>query len=409
MPEWPPRWATGPSISLSGAFSPESQVITNCPSGIFMSAAHLDSMDWAKAIASLRSFMHAINIGGAAAASVETPMALPTTLSIRRPDDWHVHLRDGPMLAACAVHTARQFARGVIMPNLVPPVTRVAEAAAYRERIRRAVPAELRFEPLMTCYLTDGADPAELARGKKEGVWLASKLYPAHATTNSAHGVTSMDAIARGLEAMEKIAMPLLVHGEVTDPEVDIFDREAVFLDKVLAPLIKRHQGLKVVLEHITTREGVQFVEAHPGRLGGTITPHHLSYNRNAIFKGGIRPHFYCLPIAKREEHRLALRRAATSGNPAFFLGTDTAPHTADTKECACGCAGVFNAPVAMQVYAQVFMEENALDKLEAFASLNGPRFYGLPANEERITLQARPLDAPEQVEVPGGNKSIVV
>jgi dihydroorotase len=218
-----------------------------------------------------------------------------------------------------------------------------------------------------------------------------------------------MDAIARGLEAMEKAGMPLLVHGEVTDPEVDIFDREAVFLDKVLAPLIERHPGLKVVLEHITTREGVQFVEAHPDRLGGTITPHHLSYNRNALFKGGIRPHFYCLPIAKREEHRLALRRAATSGSPQFFLGTDTAPHTADTKECACGCAGVFNAPVAMQVYAQVFTEEHALDKLEAFSSLNGPRFYGLPVNEERITLQAKPLEAPEQVEVPGGNKSIVV
>jgi dihydroorotase len=336
-------------------------------------------------------------------------MSVPTTLSIRRPDDWHVHLRDGPMLAACAVHTARQFARGVIMPNLVPPVTRVAEAVSYRERIRRAVPAALRFEPLMTCYLTDGADPAELTRGKQEGAWVAAKLYPAHATTNSAHGVTSVDKIARGLEAMEKAGMPLLVHGEVTDADVDIFDREAVFLDKVLTPLLQRHQGLKVVLEHITTKEGVAFVEAHPGRLGGTITPHHLSYNRNAIFKGGIRPHFYCLPIAKREEHRLALRRAATSGNKAFFLGTDTAPHTADTKECACGCAGIFNAPVAMQVYAQVFMEENALERLEAFASLNGPSFYGLPANEQRITLKAQPLDAPEQIEVPGGNKSIVV
>lgn len=336
-------------------------------------------------------------------------MSTPATLSIRRPDDWHVHLRDGPMLAACAVHTARQFARGIIMPNLVPPVTRADEAAAYRERIRKAIPAGLAFEPLMTCYLTDEADPAELVRGKREGVWVAAKLYPAHATTNSAHGVTSMERISRALDGMEKAGMPLLVHGEVTDPDVDIFDREAVFLDKVLEPLLERHQGLKVVLEHITTREGVQFVEAHSGRLGGTITPHHLSYNRNAIFKGGIRPHFYCLPIAKREEHRLALRRAATSGHPAFFLGTDTAPHTADTKECACGCAGVFNAPVAMQVYAQVFAEEQALDRLEAFASLNGPRFYGLPANEERITLQARPLEAPERVEVPGGNKSIVV
>ena len=334
---------------------------------------------------------------------------MPKTITIRRPDDWHVHLRDGAMLAACAVHTARQFARAIIMPNLVPPVTKVAEAVAYRDRIRAAVPADLRFEPLMTCYLTDGADPAELLRGKQEGVWVAAKLYPAHATTNSAHGVTSMDRVAKGLEAMEKAGMPLLVHGEVTDPEVDIFDREAVFLDKILAPLLKRHQGLKVVLEHITTADGVAFVEANPGRMGGTITPHHLSYNRNAIFKGGIRPHFYCLPIAKREEHRLALRRAATSGDPAFFLGTDTAPHTADTKECACGCAGIFNAPVAMQVYAQVFAEEGALGKLEAFASLNGPRFYGLPVNEERVTLRAQTLDAPESVDVPGMEKTIVV
>jgi dihydroorotase len=315
-------------------------------------------------------------------------MSMPASITLRRPDDWHVHLRDGPMLAACAVHTARQFARA---------------------RIRRAIPAGLKFEPLMTCYLTDDAEPAALARGKAEGVWIAAKLYPAHATTNSAHGVTSIDRIAPALEAMEEAGMPLLVHGEVTDPEVDIFDREAVFLDKVLAPLVARHQGLKVVLEHITTKEGVAFVEANAPRVGGTITPHHLSYNRNAIFKGGIRPHFYCLPIAKREEHRLALRRAATSGGAPFFLGTDTAPHTADTKECACGCAGIFNAPVAMQVYAQVFAEEGALDKLEAFASLNGPAFYGLPANEERITLRAGPLEAPERVEVPAGNESIVV
>ena len=223
------------------------------------------------------------------------------------------------MLQACAVHTARQFARAVIMPNLVPPVTRIAEASAYRDRIRRAVPADLEFEPLMTCYLTDGADPVELANGKQQGVWVAAKLYPAHATTNSAHGVTSMEKIARGLEAMEKAGMPLLVHGEVTDADVDIFDREAVFLDKVLAPLLRRHQGLKVVLEHITTKEGVAFVEANGARMGGTITPHHLSYNRNAIFKGGIRPHLYCLPIAKSEEHRLALRRAATSGSRAVL------------------------------------------------------------------------------------------
>ncbi|UYN95413.1 MAG: dihydroorotase [Enhydrobacter sp.] len=336
-------------------------------------------------------------------------MPSPASITLRRPDDWHVHLRDGPLLAACAIHTARQFARAIIMPNLVPPVITVAQAASYRDRIRRAVPDGLAFEPLMTCYLTDGADPVELARGKKEGVWVAAKLYPAHATTNAAHGVTSIDTIAPALEAMERVGMPLLVHGEVTDAEVDIFDREAVFLDKVLAPLLARHQGLKVVLEHITTKEGVAFVEANAPRVGGTITPHHLSYNRNAIFKGGIRPHFYCLPIAKREEHRVALRRAATSGAAPFFLGTDTAPHTADTKECACGCAGIFNAPVAMQVYAQVFAEEGALDRLEAFASLNGPAFYGLPPNQDRITLQAKALAAPERIDVPGANKSIVV
>jgi dihydroorotase len=337
-------------------------------------------------------------------------MAPPTTITLRRPDDWHVHLRDGPMLQACAIHTARQFARAIIMPNLVPPVTTVGEAASYRERIRRAVPADLAFEPLMTCYLTDGADPAELTRGKREGVWVAAKLYPAHATTNSAHGVTSMDRIAPALEAMEKAGMPLLVHGEVTDADVDIFDREAVFLERVLTPLLQRHQGLKVVLEHITTKEGVAFVEAGGARVGGTITPHHLSYNRNALFKGGIRPHLYCLPIAKAEEHRLALRRAATApGQTRFFLGTDTAPHTADTKECACGCAGIFNAPVAMQVYTQIFAEEGALDRLEAFASLNGPRFYGLPVNEQRVTLHAAPLVAPERIDVADGDKSVVV
>lgn len=337
-------------------------------------------------------------------------MAPPTTITLRQPDDWHAHLRDGPMLQACAIHTARQFARAIVMPNLVPPVTTVAEATSYRERIRSAVPAGLAFEPLMTCYLTDSADSAELTRGKREGVWVAAKLYPAHATTNSAHGVTSMERIAPALEAMEKAGMPLLVHGEVTDPEVDIFDREAVFLDRVLTPLLHRHQGLKVVLEHITTKEGVAFVEAGGARLGGTITPHHLSYNRNALFKGGIRPHLYCLPIAKAEEHRLALRRAATTpGQTQFFLGTDTAPHTADTKECACGCAGIFNAPVAMQVYAQIFAEERALDRLEAFASLNGPRFYGLPPNEQRVTLHAAPLVAPESIDVANGDKSVVV
>jgi dihydroorotase len=331
------------------------------------------------------------------------------TITLRRPDDWHVHLRDGALLEAVLPFTARSFARAIIMPNLVPPVTTMAAAEAYRRRILAALPPGLDFTPLMTAYLSDDSDPDEIERGRRAGLFAAVKLYPAHATTNSAHGVTSMDRIAKGLEAMERAGMPLLVHGEVTDPEVDIFDREAVFLDKVLTPLIARHQGLKVVLEHITTREGVAFVEANADRMGGTITPHHLNFSRNAIFKSGIRPHFYCLPIAKREEHRQALRRAATSGHGSFFLGTDTAPHTADTKECACGCAGIFNAPVAMQVYAQVFAEEDALDRLEAFASLNGPRFYGLPVNEERVTLLAKPLQAPERVEVPASNKSIVV
>lgn len=335
-------------------------------------------------------------------------MALPSTLTLRRPDDWHVHLRDGPMLLACAAHTARQFRRAIVMPNLVPPVTQVSQAVAYRERIRRAIPPGLSFEPLMTCYLTDDADPSELLRGKREQVWIAAKLYPAHATTNSAHGVTSLDRIAPALEAMEQAGMPLLVHGEVTDAEVDVFDREAVFLDTVLGPLLRRHQGLKVVLEHVTTREGVAFVEAAGPRVGGTITPHHLSFNRNAIFKGGIRPHFYCLPIAKREEHRQALRRAACRSDQ-FFLGTDTAPHGAATKECACGCAGIFNAPVALQVYAQVFAEEGALDRLEAFASLNGPRFYGLPPNDEYVTLRREPLCAPERIAIPGSDESVVV
>jgi len=313
------------------------------------------------------------------------------------------------MMEAVVPHTARQFARAIVMPNLVPPVTRRAQAEAYRDRIRAAVPAGVAFEPLMTCYLTDDADPAELAEGHRAGSWIAAKLYPAHATTNSHFGVTSIDRIARGLEAMEKAGMPLLVHGEVTDPEVDIFDREAVFIDQVLGPLLRRHQGLKMVLEHITTAEGVAFVEEHAPRVGGTITPHHLVINRSDIFKGGIRPHLYCLPIAKREPHRRALRRAATSGHPAFFLGTDTAPHTVDTKECACGCAGIFNAPVAMQIYAQVFTDEGALDRLEAFASLNGPRFYCLPPNEERIVLRAAPLMAPDAIDVPQAGRSVVV
>lgn len=311
----------------------------------------------------------------------------PTSLTLRRPDDWHVHLRDGAMLQAVAPATARVFARAIVMPNLSPPVTTVEQGRAYRERILAAVPAGLGFTPLMTAYLTDTIDPAEIARGHGEGVFTACKLYPAHATTNSAAGVSDIARIEPVLETLERIGMPLLIHGEVTDAEIDIFDREAVFLERVLEPLLQRHPGLKVVLEHITTSDSVQFViEAGPN-LAATITPHHLHINRNAMFKGGLRPDFYCLPVAKRELHRLALRSAATSGNPKFFLGTDSAPHPRHAKESACGCAGIYNAPVALESYAEVFEQEGALDRLEGFASLHGPAFYGLPVNAQRITL----------------------
>jgi dihydroorotase len=318
-----------------------------------------------------------------------------TRLVLRQPDDWHVHLRDGEMLKLVAPFTARQFARAIIMPNLVPPVTTVAAAAAYRERIVAAA-ATPGFMPLMTVYLTDGIDPQEIARGHKERVFTAAKLYPAHATTNSAHGVTEIAKIARALETMQKIGMPLLVHGEVTDRAIDIFDREAVFIERVLTKLMRDFPALKIVFEHITTQEAAEFVTAGPATLAATITPHHLEINRNAIFEGGIRPHMYCLPIAKREPHRLALRRAATSGSGKFFLGTDTAPHAAHTKEAACGCAGIFNAPFALESYAKVFEEDGALDRLEAFASLNGPRFYGLPPNERRVVLVREDRQVPE-------------
>jgi dihydroorotase len=322
-------------------------------------------------------------------------------LTIRRPDDWHVHLRDGDMLKAVAPYTARQFARAIVMPNLVPPVTNVAGAEAYRTRIRAAVPEGSDFTPLMTCYLTDDADPVELARGFESGVWAAAKLYPAHATTNSAHGVTDIRNLYPALEAMQRIGMPLLVHGEVTDPAVDIFDREAVFIDRIFAPLLRDFPALKAVFEHITTAEAAAFVEAGGANLAATVTPQHLVINRNAIFEGGIRPHAYCLPVAKRERHRLAVRKAATSGSPKFFLGTDSAPHAIEKKEAACGCAGIFNAPYALESYAQVFDEEGALDRLEAFASENGPRFYGLPLNEGTITLERTSVVVPEALQGP--------
>ena len=329
-------------------------------------------------------------------------------LSLRRPDDWHVHLRDGALLQAVVTHTARQFARAIVMPNLRPPITSVVAAAAYRDRIQAALRASsgepghgnpaATFTPLMTAYLTETLPAAELELGFREGVFNAAKLYPAGATTNSDAGVRDPAHIGPALETMERIGMPLLIHGEVTDPEVDIFDREAVFIERHLQPLLRRHPGLKVVLEHITTADAAAFVAEGPANLAATITPHHLHINRNALFRSGLRPDFYCLPVAKRELHRLALRAACTSGNPKYFLGTDSAPHPRHAKESACGCAGIYNAPFALESYAQVFAEEGALDRLEGFASLHGAAFYGLPANEERITLVRQPQLVPERL-----------
>lgn len=318
------------------------------------------------------------------------------SLTIRRPDDWHVHLRDGAMLRKVAPYTARQFARAIVMPNLVPPITTVEAAEAYRDRIREA--AGLAFEPLMTCYLTDQTSPDELERGHKGGAWIAAKLYPAGATTNSASGVTDIRNIYPALERMQSIGMVLCVHGEVTDPNVDVFDREAVFIERVLSRLESDFPALGIVFEHITTAEAVAFVEGSGANVGATVTPQHLMINRNAIFAGGLRPHAYCLPVAKREKHRLAVRNAATSGSPKFFLGTDSAPHAREAKESACGCAGLFNAPLALESYAAVFEEEGALDKLEAFASINGPRFYGLPVNQERVTLERTEQQVPAEI-----------
>src|SRR6516162_5661241 len=320
------------------------------------------------------------------------------TITLRRPDDWHVHLRDRAMLAAVVPFTARHFARAIVMPNLVPPVTDVATARAYRERILAALPAGAAFTPLMTCYLTDTTDPQEVARGWEEGAFAAVKLYPAHATTNSAFGVTDYHRVSPVLERMAQLGMPLLIHGEVTDPDVDVFDREAVFVDRVLDPLRRRLPELRIVLEHITTEEAAAYVEAGNANLAATITAHHLVINRNAIFAGGIRPHLYCLPIAKREKHRRALRRAATSGDTHLFLGTDSAPHPVSAKETTCGCAGIFTASCALEIYAEVFEEEAALDRLEAFASLNGPAFYRLPVNETRVTLRREPVPIPETI-----------
>ncbi|PWE34410.1 dihydroorotase [Maritimibacter sp. 55A14] len=326
------------------------------------------------------------------------------TLTIRRPDDWHLHLRDGAMLDGVAPESARHFARAIVMPNLVPPVLTGRDAAAYRDRILAALPEGAGFTPLMTLYLTETTDPADVTAAHAAGLIHAVKLYPAGATTNSASGVRDFDRVRPVLEAMAEAGIPLCVHGEVTEPDVDIFDREAVFIDRVLDPLRRATPGLRVVMEHITTAQGVNYVKAGGNGLGATITVHHLVINRNHILAGGIRPHYYCLPVAKREEHRLALRAAATSGEARFFLGTDSAPHADPLKESACGCAGCFTAPNAMSILAHVFEEEAALDRLEAFTSLNGPAFYGLPPNAATLTLtRGDPVAYPYRIETGAG------
>ena len=328
-------------------------------------------------------------------------------LIIRQPDDWHLHLRDGAMLDAVASLSARQCARAIIMPNLVPPVTSVAEARAYRDRILAAVGPDRGFEPLMTLYLTDRTTASEIEQAAADPHIHAVKLYPAGATTNSENGVTDPLAIESVLAALERTGLPLCVHGEVVDPAVDIFDREAVFIERVLSPMLERYPDLRVVMEHITTAQAVAFVRSQGERLGATITAHHLMFNRNAMLAGGIRPHYYCLPILKREKHREALLEAAVDPSGKFFMGTDSAPHPKGAKESACGCAGAFTAPVATELYAQVFDQLGALDRLEAFTSLNGPRFYGLPANERRLRLERKaqvvpaPFDCGDDVVVP--------
>src|SRR3954452_16499935 len=318
------------------------------------------------------------------------------TLTIRKPDDWHVHLRDGEMLQRVAPYTARQFARAIVMPNLAPPITTADAARDYLKRVLEAT--EPGLPPLMTCYLTDDISPDEIARGFDENVWIAAKLYPAGATTNSASGVTDIRKIYPVLERMERIGMVLCVHGEVTDPDVDVFDREAVFIERVLSAVVRDFPGLKIVFEHITTADAADFVIGASDNIAATVTPQHLIINRNAIFAGGLRPHAYCLPVAKREEHRLAVRKAATSGSPKFFLGTDSAPHSREAKESACGCAGIFNAPFALESYATVFDEEGRLDHFEAFASENGARFYGLPLNEGTVTLERAEARVPDEL-----------
>ncbi|MEW5838291.1 MAG: dihydroorotase [Pseudomonadota bacterium] len=324
-------------------------------------------------------------------------------LSITRPDDWHIHLRDNAMLKAVLPDVAREFARAIVMPNLVPPVLTTEDAAAYRERILAAAPAGMSFEPLMTLYLTGQTSPEEISRAKASGIVHAVKLYPAGATTNSDRGVTDIKAVYPVFEAMQREGMVLCVHGEVVDAEIDIFDREKVFIDRVLMPLQREFPALKIVMEHITTQDAADFVSAMPTNVAATITAHHLLFNRNAMLVGGIRPHFYCLPILKRETHRQALLAAATSGNPKFFLGTDSAPHPKGAKESACGCAGCYTAHAAIELYAEAFEQADALDKLEGFASHFGADFYGLPRNHERITLVKEAWTAPALLSVEPG------
>ncbi len=332
-----------------------------------------------------------------------------TSLTIKRPDDWHLHLRDGAMLEGVIEHSAKDFARAIIMPNLVPPVVTTQDATAYRERIMKALPDGMDFTPLMTLYLTENTDPKDVEAGHASGLITALKLYPAGATTNSDSGVTNFERVIPTLEKMAEIGMPLCVHGEVTSADIDIFDREAVFIETVLDPLRKRVPELRVVMEHVTTKQGVDYALSGGDNLGATITTHHLIINRNAILAGGIRPHYYCLPVAKREEHRLALREAATSGDKTFFLGTDSAPHTDPLKLQPCGCAGCFTSINTMSCLAHVFEEEGALDKLENFASLNGPAFYGLEPNSETITLQKQdtPVSYPEKIKTGVGDVTV--
>ena len=327
----------------------------------------------------------------------------PAHLTIARPDDWHVHLRDGAMLRHALPDTARRFARAIVMPNLDPPVTTTAQALAYRERILAVLPPGLRFEPLMTLYLTETTAPEDIARAKASGVVHAVKYYPANATTNAHHGVRELRNCSAVLEAMQRHDLPLLMHGEVTDSEIDVFDREAVFIERHLTPLVRDFPQLRVVLEHITTRNAAQFVTEAPTHVAATITAHHLLLNRNAMFAGGLRPHHYCLPVLKREEHRLALIEAATSGDPKFFLGTDSAPHPRHAKESACGCAGIYTAHAAIELYAEAFEDAGRLERLEGFASLHGPAFYRLPRNAETVTLERVDWEVPAQIEIEAG------